>query len=443
MAGVFFLALLTAVVDVPPVPSGWRTGILAQDMETGAEVLARNADSPFRPASTVKVITTLAALEYLGPSYVHTTTIQADTAGGSLWLVGTGSPLLSAEDVTRAAMETAAALPPGRNWRLYHDGTGFYSEPHPAGWDEADWDKSYCPPVEPLCIGDNVLQIVVSGVGGSVRVFCYPRLPGLLLNHEGVRIGTGGRVTAAVSGWDSNLPRMTLSGTVAREGVVTLYKPFAGAPGELSAYLEEEFRKWGVNADFSGEGTPGTGAFVTSTMYSQPLWALIGSMNKLSRNILSELLLRTVSLETAGPPASTRAGCDISGALLDRILPGVSGWRLADGSGLSRLNLLTPRQLTAAFAFGAGSPVYGPEFLASFPVNGTDGTLSDRMKNIPRGAFRGKTGSLNDTCTLTGILTASSGRRFVLAVMLEVPRGTAWSAKAWQDALVEEMYRSL
>lgn len=443
MTGILMAAALAAVVNVPSIPAGWRVGIMAFDMETGAEALARNADSPFRPASTVKVVTTLAALEYLGPSYVHTTTIQADTASGILWLVGTGSPLLSAEDVTRAAMETVAALPPGRRWNLYLDGSGFYPESHLPGWDEADWDKSYCPPVEPLCIGDNILQIVVSGVGGVVRVFSYPRLPGLVMSHEDVRIGSGGRITAGVEGWDSNLPRISLSGTVAREETVTLYKPFAGAPGELASYLENEFGRWGTDVVFSGEGTPGMGACVTSTMYSQPLWALLGSMNKMSRNILSELLLRTVCLEITGPPASTRAGCDISGALLDSILPGVSGWRLADGSGLSRLNLLTPRQLAAAFAFGAGSLPYGPEFLASFPVNGADGTLSGRMRNIPQGAFRGKTGTLNDTCTLAGMLTASSGRRFSLAVMLEIPRGTAWTARAWQDALVEEMYRSL
>lgn len=434
------LLALTAAMNVPAIPSGWRVGYCAFDIDSGEEVLSRNADAPFRPASTVKVLTTVTALEHLGPSYVYRTSIKADSSQGSIWLVGAGAPLLSAEDVTRAAMETVAALPDGRSWNLYLDAGCFFPETHLLGWDESDWDKTYCPPVEPVCIGDNVLQIVVSAVGGSVRVFSYPRLPGLILSHDDVRIGAAGRVSASVSGWEERSPRITLGGTLASGETTTLYKPFAGAPVEMAGYLEDEFGRWGMDVRYAGQGTPGEGAFTTATMLSQPLWVLLGSMNKLSRNVISELILRGVSHEASGAPASTRAGCDISGRLLDQILPGVQGWQLADGSGLSRLNLLTPRQLATVFAYGAVSLEFGPEFLASFPVNGVDGTLFSRLRNLPPGAFRGKTGTLNDTCTITGVLTTVSGRRIALAIMLEIPRGTAWSARAWQDSLISAMH---
>ncbi len=437
------LLVLTVALNTPAIPSGWRAGFLAFDLETGEEVLSRNADALFRPASTVKVLTTVTALEHLGPSYVYRTSIQADTSQGSIWLVGTGAPLLSAEDVTRAAMETVAALPAGRSWNLYLDAGCFFPETHLLGWDESDWDKTYCPPVEPVCIGDNVLQIVVSAVGGSVRVFSYPRLPGLMLSHDDVRIGTAGRVTASVSGWDERSPSISLRGTLARDETMTIYKPFAGAPAEMAGYLETEFGRWGMSVRYVGQGIPGEGAVTTATMLSQPLWVLLGSMNKLSRNVISELILRGVCLETSGAPASTRAGCDISGRLLDEILPGVQGWQLADGSGLSRLNLLTPRQLATVFAHGASSLEFGPEFLTSFAVNGVDGTLFSRLRSIPPGAFRGKTGTLNDTCTITGVLTTESGRRIALAIMLEIPVGTAWSARAWQDSLISAMYAGL
>ena len=438
-----FLSVALAALQVPVLPSGWRAGLLAFDIETGEEVLSRNADALFRPASTVKVLTSVLALEELGASYTYRTTIQADTTTGRIWLVGSGAPLLSAEDVVRAAMETVAALPMGREWELYLDRSCFFPETHLLGWDESDWDKTYCPPVEPLCIGDNVLQIVVSGVDGVVRVFTYPRLPGLALDWEGVRVGEAGRVTATVSGWYDFIPRISLRGTIARNERVILYKPFAGAPAELAVFLGGELDRWGLSVRYAGEGEPAPGAFTTSVMLSQPMWSLLGSMNKLSRNLLSEQILRTVSREGTGAPGSTRAGCDMMGEMLESILPGVQGWQLADGSGLSRFNLLTPRQLAVVFAHGNQSLAYGPEFMASFPVNGIDGTLSRRMRSIPPGAFRGKTGTLNDTCTITGILTASSGRRYAVALMLEIPRGAGWSARAWQDSLLEEMYRNL
>jgi D-alanyl-D-alanine carboxypeptidase/D-alanyl-D-alanine-endopeptidase (penicillin-binding protein 4) len=178
-------------------------------------------------------------------------------------------------------------------------------------------------------------------------------------------------------------------------------------------------------------------------MYSDPLWVILGTMNKWSRNMVAEQVLRTVAFHVTGEPGSTRAGCDISGALLDSICPGIQGWQLADGSGLSRLNMLAPEQLARVFLAGWSSLSYGPEFMASFPASGTDGTLAARMNGIPQGAFRGKTGSLNDTCTIAGILTTESGRTVAIAVFLQMPRGHIWRARSWQDGYMEELYRSL
>ena len=158
---------------------------------------------------------------------------------------------------------------------------------------------------------------------------------------------------------------------------------------------------------------------------------------------MAEQILRTVANESTGEPGSTRAGCDVSGALLNTLVPSAEGWQLADGSGLSRYNLLTARQLAAVFASGAASLEFGPEFLASFPVNGVDGTLSRRLQLLPAGTFRGKTGSLNDTCSITGLLTTQSGREVILTILLEFPTGNIWRARAVQDSYIEALYYSL
>lgn len=236
---------------------------------------------------------------------------------------------------------------------------------------------------------------------------------------------------------------MRLSGTIMRGTREILYKPFAGAPGELVMVLQDELNNWGINAVYAGIREVDTSLLTSAVMYSDPLWMILGSMNKWSRNIVAEQVLRTVAADATGEPGSTRAGCDISGALLDSLVPGTTGWQLADGSGLSRLNLLTPEQLVYVFSSGASSLEFGVEFLASFPVNGVDGTLANRMRDLPPGTFRGKTGSLNDTCTIAGILTSQSGRRVALAVFLEFPRGQIWRARAWQDRYIESLYYNL
>ncbi|RKZ04666.1 D-alanyl-D-alanine carboxypeptidase/D-alanyl-D-alanine-endopeptidase [Candidatus Fermentibacteria bacterium] len=438
-----FLPVVVSLQLLPAVPSSWSCGISAVDMVTGSVLISTNAETPFRPASTVKAVTTLTALSTLGPSHVYHTTIQVDTLQNRIFLVGSGAPLLSIEDVTRAAMETAAALPPGTDWSLYLDPTALTGDSHLPGWDAADWNRTYCPPVEPLCIGDNILEIVVSSVSGVIRTFTYPPLPDLRLTEQVTTTNTRTSLVVTGGNWETGEPEMTISGTIQNGDIEVLYKPFAGAPGELARVLQEELEEWGVNCTYTGVQQADTGLYTTAVMYSDPLWIILGSMNKWSRNIVAEQVLRTVANNVTGESGSTRAGCDISGALLDSLVPGAQGWQLADGSGLSRLDLLTPEQLVAVFVSGAGSLEFGPEFLASFPVNGTDGTLSGRMRELPAGAFRGKTGSLNDTCTIAGILTTHSGRTVALAIFLQFPRGQIWRARAWQDEYIQGLYYTM
>lgn len=443
---IVFLAILSLQLTVPPLPGSWQLGVYAVDADNGDILVDINGYLPFRPASTVKAVTTLAALEYLGSNYTYTTSIMADTLHYNLILKGSGAPLLSAEDVTRTAMETSAALSSEHGWNLYLDTSAITGEQHLPGWDQSDWNRTYCPPVEPLCIGDNVLELIVSAVDGSIRVFTYPPLPSLLLDTSGLKTGTSTALTATGGNWETNSPSITISGTIENGTREILYKPFAGAPVELALYLEKELIEYGLDVHYRGlypGETDSSEHMITSVMRSDPLWVILGSMNKWSRNIVAEQVLRTVAAKVTGLPGSTRAGCDISGALLESICPGITGWQLADGSGLSRLNLLAPVQVAAVFSAGASSLEYGPEFLSSFPVNGTDGTLASRITGIPAGAFRGKTGSLNDTCAIAGILTTESGREVALAVFLHIPSGQIWRARAWQDSYLEGLYNSL
>ena len=437
--------LITMLLGNPnEIPSTWRSGILAVDQNTGEAIVSINPDTPRRPASTVKAVTTLSALSNLGSSHVYLTTIKIDSEANNIFLVGSGAPLLSIEDVTRAAMETAALLPNHSDtWNVYLDPSAITGEQHLPGWAEADWNRTYCPPVESLCIGDNILEIVVASIDGVIRLFTYPTLPSLSTNSSALRTASTTNITAVGGNWETNQPEMRIAGSIADGEREILYKPFAGAPSELAQVLCSELTYWGVNAQYAGIQAASSSLTTTAVMYSDPLWIILGSMNKWSRNIVAEQILRTIANETTGEPGSTRAGCDISGALLETLAPESDGWQLADGSGLSRHNLLTPRQLVEVFRVGSTSLEFGPEFLASFPVNGVDGTLYNRMVDIPAGSFRGKTGSLSDTCTIAGILTSRSGKKIALAIFLEFPSGNIYRARAWQDRYIEELYYSL
>ncbi|MBD3369421.1 D-alanyl-D-alanine carboxypeptidase/D-alanyl-D-alanine-endopeptidase [Candidatus Fermentibacteria bacterium] len=428
---------------VPELPPDWRCGYLVQDLRTGRCLLSRDPDRYFRPASTVKLVTTLLAMRTLGPSWVYRTEILVDTLEESIYLVGSGAPLLSAEDVVRAAYETAAALPHRDVWKVYYDVSAFEEEPHCLGWHRADWDRTYCPPIEALCIGDNVLEIILGTRDGELKIFTYPPLPDLQL-RSGLILGGSESLRVEVEGWDSGLPSITLEGGLPSDTSLILYKPFAGAPFELASWLGECLRRAGldVSRPMSRDIEPAGTLLTTAVMYSDPMFVILTSMNKWSRNMVAEQVLRTVALEEHGEPASTGAGCDLAGAMLGRMVPGSAGLALADGSGLSRLNRLTPRHLVAVLEEGASSTEFGPEFLATLPVNGMDGTLGGRLGSLPPGSFRGKTGTLGDTSALAGLLVTESGKRLLVAIIIEIPKGMVYRARRWQDRFVENLYSS-
>ncbi len=429
--------LLTLFMNLPSVPSSWRAGIVAIDADTDEMLMDRNGSDYFRPASTMKLVTTLLALEELGPSFIYRTRIMADTASKVLYLVGSGAPLLTTENIRISAMETAAAVDPESSWSVAWDTTAFISESHCPGWDTSDWSRTYCPPIEGLSLGDNNVEIIISSRGGGVRTFVYPPLPDLELVNNLVT-GQQVSITSQIQGWDRDAPTVILNGTIPPDTNLIIYKPYPGPPAEFSGIFAEQLESCGIRVDSLMPGAvPDSSVLVqTAVIYSEPLSVLLSSMNKWSRNMIAEMVLRTVSLQTGSLPASTAAGCDESGKMLKRLLPELTGFQLADGSGLSRYNLLTPLHLARVLGEGISSEEFGVEFLATLPVNGVDGTLSSRMSDLAPGAFRGKTGTLNDTSAIAGLLTASSGRRIILVIMLEVPVGQTWHARALQDQMV-------
>ncbi|MEN8207790.1 MAG: D-alanyl-D-alanine carboxypeptidase/D-alanyl-D-alanine-endopeptidase [Candidatus Fermentibacteria bacterium] len=429
--------IFSITFSMPSIPSSWRAGIYAADADTGEILRSINADSYFRPASTVKLLTTLVAFRELGPSYIYETRVMADTSGNSLFIVGAGAPLLSAEHIRIVALETAASLDPASSWDLFWDTSRFFDESHCPGWDTSDWGRTYCPPVEGLSVGDNILQLIISTEGDTTRIFHYPPLPGLEV-HSNLITGARESVRTTVEGWTENRPTLILEGTVLPDTHLVLYMPFAGPPAEFAGMLAVELEATGLHIDrvLQGDAPDLSSMIQTSVMFSDPMFLMLASMNKWSRNMVAEMVLRTASLETGSELASTGAGCDVAGQLLRELVPDLTDFQIADGSGLSRFNSLTPVHLAAILSEGIASPAWGVEFLATLPVNGVDGTLKSRMADLPPGAFRGKTGTLSDTSTIAGLLTSSSGRRIILVIMLEVPNGYTWTARGLQDSLI-------
>lgn len=140
----------------------------------------------------------------------------------------------------------------------------------------------------------------------------------------------------------------------------------------------------------------------------------------------------------AGQPGSFANGVQAVRRYLEaRVGPEAAGAVLLDGSGASRYNLLTPALLTRVVYEAGRHFATGPEFVASLPIGGTDGTLSRRMRapNL-RGAVRAKTGTMTGVSALAGVLSAANEEPLVFAVMVDHAACPAQALRALQDEVV-------
>ena len=330
----------------------------------------RNATKAFRPASTLKLVTTAAALDAFGPDARVRTTLE--TAGrldgrgrllGDVYLVGRGDASLSGRfhdgHATAPFEEMADALAAAGVHRIEgrlvgHEGA-FSGDRQGLDWMREDLDWGYGAAVSALSFADNALSVTLGpgeqpgGPGGAHRGAVQSPVPG------GVPVLTGG----AGEEEDVTLRRVTgpgpvvavLSGVVPRssggewEGEVAVEDPALFAVTVLSEVLQSRGVSVAGGVGTTSEPLP-SGLRVVAAHEGAPLRRLVEEVNKESQNLHAELLLRRLGAHANGP-GTTEAGLDAVTEFLDRLSVPRSGWGLKDGSGLSHTNLVTPRGLVA------------------------------------------------------------------------------------------------
>jgi len=175
-------------------------------------------------------------------------------------------------------------------------------------------------------------------------------------------------------------------------------------------------------------------ARVLATHDSPSMAEIVRVVNKKSQNLHAEMLLRLVGLKVKGE-GSTEKGHEAVADLAKRLSVPDAGWGLADGSGLSGSDLLTPRGLVALLAAMDRHP-HAAAFRDSLPIAGVDGTLEKRMKGTPaEGRVTAKTGTLHLAHALAGYVTTVRGDRLAFAIVVNNHEGKSREAVAAIDAI--------
>ena len=421
-----------------------------------APLVSHRPDVPRNPASTIKVVTTLAALEELGPDYEWETRayvtgpVREGRLDGDLVLVGSGDPLLVVERLWRLLAAVRARGLETVAGRLVIDNTRFSvaGEPAPGEFDGRPY-RAYNAPPDAFLVNFNALDVVVETGRGEVRAWTEPPVAGLGLRVRAeLRSGRCrglafrldvSRPLAARSPLDAPLPELTVAGRFPRGCPPAAFKRVVLPPTRFAdGVVRALWARMGgrIEGGLAVAPVP-EGAVLWERHRSPPLARAVRGVNKFSNNVMSRNLLLTLGAERFGPPGTRDKGRRAVAAWLER--EGVEAPHLwvVNGSGLAREARVSARGLGRILLAGARSRFHA-ELAASLPIASIDGTMRSRLSRHP-GAVRAriKTGLLNGVRAMAGYVRTRRGRTFAVATLQEHPgahlggRGTAV-----QDALL-------
>jgi serine-type D-Ala-D-Ala carboxypeptidase/endopeptidase (penicillin-binding protein 4) len=430
---------------VGKVRSG-QFGVMAVSLTRGDTLFQHNAGTPLMPASTMKMLTSAAALERFGPRYQFSTDVLYDgtlgsdgTITGNVYLRGDGDPSLSGRYLPggpEAPMNFLADQLVSRGVRritgeVIGDATAFDDQRIPEGWLTRYLQAGYAARVSGLSLNENLVWVTITPGNGAKLEPATSAIP--LVNNVRTVPGSGASLsvrrqtdgTIVVSGriGSRSLPRRY-------EYVVENPAPFT--TGALRAALIAK----GIQVDGGLRlGKTPSSAVKIASIQSPTLDRIIAAMNRESINHFAELLLRNAA---RGPERNQQGTVANGQALLreffaKKVKADTLHLEVADGSGLSTLDRVTPRAMTQMLGY-AHHADWGPWFHASLPVAGESELLRRRMRGgAAQGNLHAKTGTTNDVVGLGGYVTAVNGE--VIAFSFIYNGRDRWVAKSMIDAM--------
>lgn len=439
-----------------PALEGATVSLTVRDADSGALLYQHNPESRLIPASSLKLLTTAAAMDVLGADYRFATEVlgsgvqQGERLAGSLYLRGSGDPSMQLEDYRALAAAVARSGIRQVSGDLVIDDTAFDDQRLGVDWASDDEGLYYAAQISALNIAPNadfdagsVLVAVTAPAmpGAPLTVNVSPANRLMSLDNQG-RTGPGDSLQVSRE-HGSNLLRITgsLPAGQARRNWVSVWEPTRLVADVFQQALAEQ----GVRVQGQlriGQPTA-PGARVVASHASMPLAELITPLLKLSNNNMSEVLLKAMGRKTANAGTAS-AGVAAIGGFLQRQGLSDQGVVQVDGSGLSRRNQISSQSLGELLLVARKQPWFATWY-GALPVAGdaqrmTGGTLRYRLQGSAAvDNLHAKTGSMQGVSSLSGYLRGADGRQLVLVMLSNNYRVEGAQIKALEDRVAKAL----
>jgi D-alanyl-D-alanine carboxypeptidase/D-alanyl-D-alanine-endopeptidase (penicillin-binding protein 4) len=428
-----------------------QIGVKIASLDSGQVLFEENADKLYMPASNMKIYTVAAALDKLSPDFRFVTSVYAPAKPeadglikGDLTVYGRGDPSFSATfnngDYWKAINDLAQKIADSGLRRVDGDLVGdesyFRGPPFGAGWEWDDLQTYDGAPISALSVNNNAVDVFVrsgGGVGSSCSVSTGPSIPSVSIANRAVMGPPGSRRDISiVRDVGSNV--IEVSGTLpvgdqGISGIISVPDPALAFVYMLrSALIQRGVTVTGrtrtITAKQRGNVPFNASNLVELTkVLSPPLSEIAAKTLKPSQNLYTEMILRALG-QIAGPTAdqnirtSSDAGHEVVKQFVATAGLDPNSYALADGSGLSRHNLISASGTLQLLIFMSRHR-YANVFRDALPVAGIDGTLRNRLKdNATQGNIHAKTGTINQVASLSGYVTSAAGERLVFSIIV-------------------------
>lgn len=416
------------------------------DLTDNKILFQKNEKLLLTPASNMKILTTTTALEFLGTDYsfqtsvFHNGIVMDSICYGDIYVKGGFDPDFTTDDLDSLVLKIVNYGIKEIRGNIYGDVSNMDSLFWGSGWMWDDDPSSDFPYLTPLIINDACVQIEYEPgeINKEVNYKIIPETNYFDVLNNSITKENATEDFEITRDWQSRGNEILIKGSLSSNSKKDTVKINIVNPELYFLYLlKEKLEK--QNVEFLGKLDTATAPQFAKLIYTRErkFKDVIVNLNKESDNLSAEMTLRAIALKNLGNPASAQNGIKIIDSLINKTGLNSDDYVLADGSGISRYNLITTELLVDLLKYMFQNSTDNYEVLKnSFPLSGVDGTLSSRMKDTK--AYKNvnaKTGTLSGVSSLSGYLKSANSHDITFSIMIQNFIGSSKKARNIQDRI--------
>jgi len=403
------------------------------------------------PASNMKLLTTAAALTYLGKDYIfqtslyHTGVIEGDTLYGDLYIAGGFDPAFTTKDLDSIVQSVKFLGIKNIAGNLCADVSLKDSLYWGRGWMWDDDPDPSQPRLSSLNINNNAIEVFVEGseIGSPGKIILTPETNYIKVENNSITVSSSEKTDLKITrDWVNGTNNIIVDGNViageikdssSHKEKLTLLEP----QYYFLALFHEHLTNEGIsiNGEDKISRLPENSVYLSS--FNQKIDTVIIRQNKESENLYAEMLVYALALNDSGAPAVAENGIQALKNLIDSLYLDPDNYNLSDGSGVSRYNLLSTELLVNLLKYVYKKPFFNIYFY-SLPIAGVDGTLKKRMTNSSaKGNVYAKTGTLEGVSALSGYIKTKSKHLLAFSILVQHYTGKSTTARNFIDHICE------